>query len=294
MLLRNIFIFIIQFLFTSLFAQKQSFIIDLSNKNVIEVVMGNGSKVFPGSRIYLYNIWNKQKTRLITVSILPDITNGETEWDTLSTLPQSNQFVNIEKVAAKALSEYFDHQENNPEDYLSLKSMDYTPLILKNGRIITTKNDCLVEIYKSPASISSVPLFKEFSYVTLNTAVTHSDENKLQDFVKLMYKQVGFIIDITGKIFCKNKISIASHQGYLFWVSSPPFLHVNWQYYGIEKFVFIPQIGIISGSFVRYLHGDTGNVVSLKSSGFEKTLKMFRAISINGKTVNDYFSSLQK
>lgn len=288
---RSIFIILFQFLFSYLFAQKQTFIVNLSNTNVNEVIMGNGSVNFRDSRIFLYNIWNNDRSQLITVSILPDITSGVTKWDTLANISHLSKVIDLLKMADDNIQKYLEgHSEFNN---LQLKFTGYRPVIIKNNKILTTDDICLVEFYNVPKQ-AGVINFDRLNYISLYPNKKGISKDSLFNYINETYNRFGFTLDATSKLICEGNSGLPDIGGYTFWVSLPPSIDIGWQYYGTERFIFNPEIGVVAGSYKTYLRGGTGSIVNSKISGFEWDTKMFLPLLINGLRPAIYMKEMRR
>lgn len=281
---------------TSCIAQQKSFIIDLDNKNINEVVLGNGSVNFPGCRIYLYNIWisDKDDKYLITASILPDITTGRIKWDTLNTPPLGNRYINIIDTALESIHHYITncHKFFFTKENYYLKSDEYTAVIKKKDAFYTApSNPCIVEFYKYS---SQAPYrLEDYDYITIYpNGITYAPQD-IENIRSYFYKNFKGDISFQGKLLILKK---DSNQDKIikFWITPPPSLDAGWQYYGIEQFNFISGIGVVAGTFRQYLRGGTGAVVSNKLSHFEQHTKIFTPITINGIPFAQYLQKVSK
>jgi len=278
-------------------SQKKYVVIDLNKPETNEVVLGKGSVNFPLARIYLYNKWLrvKNETYLITASILPDISTGQIKWDSLSAIPQQYEIVDIDQIAIKSITHYFDNcKKISFDDNYPLKTTEYTVIIKKrNNYLIASSNPCLFEFYKY--SIANPFALEDYDYISLypnGTPYSLADISKIQYY---LYSNFKGDIHYLGKVLPYGKANIVyDKEEFSFWITQPPAFDIGWQYFGIEEFKLIPQIGIIAGSFKQYLRGGTGSIVNPKRSHFERNTNLFTAISINGIPFKEFLNNMDK
>ncbi|MEO6837660.1 MAG: hypothetical protein ABI261_02920 [Ginsengibacter sp.] len=272
---------------------KKYVIIDLNQPSTNEVILGNGSTNLPNAKIFLYNKWIqwKNETFLITASILPDIINGEIKFDSLTNIPKEYEIVDMDKIAIKSINYYLNNCNKLDSKY-PLKTTKFTAIIKKKNKyFIALSNTCLLEFYKySQATPFSI---QDYDYITLypyGTPYSRNDVLKIKEYLHSNFK--GDLNDL-GKVMPFGKPeNIYGQKEFSFWITLPPAFDIGWQYFGIEDFKLIPDIGIVAGSFRQYLKGGTGSVINTNFSHFEQNTKLFTAISINGHSLKEFLKEI--
>lgn len=276
---------------------KKYVIIDLNQPTTNEVIMGNGSTNFPKTKIYLYNKWLrlKSETFLITASILPDITNGKTIFNTLTAIPTEYEIVDIDQIAIQSINYYFNNCNKITFDSkYPLKTTEFTVILKKENKyLIASSNTCLFEFYKySSATPTAIEDYNYISLYPYGTLYSREDISKIQHYLHTNFKGD---IHYLGKLLPSAKSENSEgKEEFTFWITNPPLLDVGWEYFGIEEFRFIPFVGIIAGTFVQYLKGGTGSIVNQKISHFEQNTKLFTAITINGIPFAKFLQNMNK
>ncbi|QDZ63344.1 hypothetical protein I6H88_13145 [Elizabethkingia bruuniana] len=207
--------------------------------------------------VELYNVFIDSES-LFLISVLPDLKSKE-NWtavgvnnikDKILTRSQTKNFINKIK-------------NNNTSDK---KTMSYSLLINKDGKYYTSKNTLVEFFYINNFPSPFIP-----SYGTINInqpLVTMKDMETIYRKIKpdkgfppsIKSTDVSFPFMIYARNYMSKIYEIKRDKAYQFWTFD------NWRtadfmayYRGIDRFVYIPEKGIIGGSFDFYFSFNASN-----------------------------------
>ncbi|HIC8644689.1 MULTISPECIES: hypothetical protein [Elizabethkingia] len=200
--------------------------------------------------VELYNVFIDSEA-LFLISVLPDLKNNE-NWT----------FVNVNNIKDKILTrsqtkDFINKiKSNNTSDK---KTMALSLLVNKNGKYYTSKNT-LVEFFY----ISNFPSPFISSYGTINIDQPLVTIKQMETKYRMIKPDRGFPpsikrtdISFPFMIYARNYLSktyeIKGNKAYQFWTFD------NWRtsdfmafYRGIDRFIYMPNKGIVGGSFDFY------------------------------------------
>ncbi|SFH96798.1 hypothetical protein [Halpernia frigidisoli] len=211
--------------------------------------------------IEVYNVFTS-KNEILLLSVLPDldekILSGFDEkgynWMPVDSAVFRNKIISNNKLRSLIFGWKSD---NKPEN----KTLKYKLIKKANGKYYVSKL-CLTEFFV----VSNLKLPIITSYGTINTA-----ENKttIEEFEKSFKKQMlgeEFIMDVRTnnfhrnidnpyifKIYLSKKFKIKDQTAFQFWTFDGWWEHDGYnEYRGIDRFLYIPEKGIVGGSYDFY------------------------------------------
>jgi len=210
------------------------------------------------AKVEIYNILRPQPkqpgkpstdTLLISLSILP-LPDGQLVWksiqaDSLSKLPLLSIDA-LTKLANERIISYF--HKGKPLNRVELSRDSIVPIVQRGNRYYLANTYVLTSFFiVRPHTIHSLnqadmatidsnsPLFSADSL--LNVASSQSGNKHAQLWAAVQ----------TGNI-----IQSKSSGYYEFWSNPRPSSHANWLYYGMDRFLYKPGIGIVSGKYEAF------------------------------------------
>lgn len=211
--------------------------------------------------INVYNVFIS-KDNILLLSVLPDL--DEKILPRMDERGSNWMIIDYEKIKNKIFSKSeirnlaFNWQMNNTPDK---KTLQYKLIKKENGSYYVSKM-CLTEFF----SIANLNFPLISSYGTINTAEEKVTIKAMQESFKKQVPNQDFIMDITIGILSKNidypysirnyfskEYSIKGNKAYQFWTFDGWWEHDGYnEYRGIDRFLYLPNKGIIGGSYDFY------------------------------------------
>ncbi|PVH26285.1 hypothetical protein [Sphingobacterium corticibacter] len=226
--------------------------------------------------------------RILLISVLPDHTSGD-QWTKIDTSEMELQDVPIIDLQSLFVSNvgYTNGQMKNIERKYFNK---YQVVFQNNGETYISKN-CLLELFE----VKSVdPIFPS-PYGQLNLM---ESPIKIKDYVNQFSKHYSFyspalsgFVDDTKKLnyrewwriwkdYLSDKVKFSDAVGYKFWTTAFNNSNHNLDFSrGVERFIYIPERGIVAGSYDFFFNplmedgnknGESGNEIMLRNVLEEK------------------------
>ncbi|MCT3760644.1 hypothetical protein HZQ19_02535 [Elizabethkingia anophelis] len=284
--MRTVFLIIFTLNFSILFSQKYILLDSLKTKFPIKEYTLNTKDIYDiNEEINVYNVYLSKNTILL-LSVLPEATKvfakeGITNYNNLEKKIVSNKknsnswtLIDFDKIktnilsSSKILDIATDWMENNS---LSNKTFEYKILKKENGNYYVSKN-CFTEFFYI-ADIRS-PLITPLGVI--NVSEPKVTIKQMEEVFKKQYPKEPFPLDTRERVRSKNlnviysvhnylskEYLIKGNKAYQFWTLDGWWYHdgLN-EYRGIDRFVYIPEKGIVGGSYDFYFRYEKGYGIS--------------------------------
>ncbi|WAC41203.1 hypothetical protein [Pedobacter sp. SL55] len=224
-----------------------------------------------GKQIELYNLLYDQ-SNLILFSVLP--VKGDMMWSEIEVSKIKGQIIDF-PVLKQIFSEAFNsYQKSNFYDCDFIKRQDISLVINKNGKFFVS-SFCLSEYF------SIVTQSLVFPNLMANAIINISSPTiAVKDFESKYYNAYGHYSpnaiterSSTGTtnllrplekplLFRSEEIEIFGFKAYKFWQFTDWHINHGINYYrGIDRFLFVPNIGIVAGSFDAFLSKNSADTM---------------------------------
>ncbi|WP_411898067.1 hypothetical protein [Elizabethkingia occulta] len=284
--MRTIFLIIFTLNFSILFSQKYIMLDSLKVKFPVKEYTLNARDIYNvNGEIKVFNVY-LSKNSILLLSIMPEAPKafakeGITDFNSLEKKIVSNKknsnswtLIDFNKIktnilsSSKILDIATDWMENNSS---SNKTFEYKILKKENGNYYVSKN-CLTEFFYI-ADIRS-PLITPLGVI--NVSEPKVSIKQMEEVFKKQYPKEPFPLDTRERVRSKNlnviysvhnylskEYLIKGNKAYQFWTLD------GWWYYdglneyrGIDRFVYIPEKGIVGGSYDFYFGYEKGYSIS--------------------------------
>ena len=246
---------------TFLLSQKYFLLDSLKNYNIKEYTLETKEIYNIEKQINVYNVYIT-KNNILLISVLPDLEKNilsnlnykDKNWVLINYEDFKNQIFSSEKLIQLA-SEW--STSNTPEK----KTMEYK-IIKKEKDSYYISKYCLTEFFK--ISNLEQPLISK--YGVINILDTKLTIKQMQDSFKKQFPNTQFILDIrtdnflydsdvaySTRNYLSKKVNIKKDIGYQFWTFDGWWVQDGYNVYrGIDRFLYIPNKGIVGGSYDFY------------------------------------------
>jgi len=194
---------------------------------------------------------------LILFSVLPDL-KTDTNWEMIdldSIKSDTLHFSKLSQLLMKSTHQYFDYSYPEQTKYFNA----YKLVVYKDGNYMVAKNTLLqfFAIRNRPSVFNSVfgTINIDQDQFTVLDMLNYYDAKKLSDFplVSFLDQYATFDRRRERKEFLSKKAILKGDTTYQFWTFVDwPERHAYNTERGIDRFIYIPNKGIIAGSFDFY------------------------------------------
>lgn len=215
---------------------------------------------------------------LILFSVLPSLASDsnwiESDWELIKR--DTLSYHDLIRLKMKALFQRFDICYDEKTKYLN----DYRLVIQRDGKYFIAKNT-LLQFF----AIRERPTLFNALFGTINTKQSPYTIKDMATYYKQYQTQFGFPLDTYSsnysifdrirdrKEFLSKSIQIGNHTAYQFWTFTD--WHTKPYEYeverGIDRFVYVPDKGIVGGSFDFYFYFHRKEI-SLDSTRFRDNI----------------------
>ena len=245
-----------------LLSQKFIHLDSLKQYQTIEYILDTKDIYRIDKKINVYNVFIS-KDNILLFSILPNL-EKETIFEKKEKKMENWQKIDIEKIknqilTTKQIAKIVDEWsiDNNPE----MKTMNYNLLKQING-IYYISQHCLIEFF----NISNLKFPLISSYGIINIEDKKVTIKQMEKSFKEQFPDIPFIMDVREDNFLQNitnpyeyrnylskEIIVKDEKAYQFWTFDGWWIHDGYNVYrGIDRFLFIPNKGIVGGSYDFY------------------------------------------
>lgn len=250
-------------LISNLFFAQEYFLLDSLKKDfkINEYTLDTKDIYNIKKNIHIYNIF-VSKENILLLSVLPDLDE--------KILPKMDEegnnwmIIDYDKIKGKIFSKdnilnlSFDWKSNNTPEK---KTLQYKLIKKENGSYYVSKL-CLTEFFSIAAL--KAPIIS--TYGTINIGETKVTIKQMEESIKKQIPNQIFIMDVQENSFSKNidnsysfrnylskEYSVKGNKAYQFWTFDGWWAHDGYdEHRGIDRFLYIPDKGIVGGSYDFY------------------------------------------
>lgn len=280
---------ILSFSTKTVYAKTSYFLIDYNNPEYkINSVKLSAKELYNTSKeVELYNL--KYKDRLILFSILPNATM----WKEISQDELKSKQIDF-KTLAKTFENGFDsYLKLDWDNSSTIKRDDIIIVIHKNNKYMAA-NFCLSEYFALTKDPLLFPNQMGEGFINVNSPMLSAKDFEALFFQKYKTKSPNVWLDVSDNLskyyffrrplnFLSGVEEVAGKKAYRFWHYS------DWRVYdgyntlrGVDRFLFIPEIGIVAGSY-DFWFGK--NISNSKLEANYLAEKLMYPIEINGEPI---------
>lgn len=247
--------FLLIILFYSFSYSQKYFLLDdiKSNFEVKEYTLNTRDIYNINRKINVYNVF-VSKNNILLLSVLPNLEPKENNWraidekDFLEKTISKNQILNLTA----------DFLENNTNEK---KTLEYNLVKKENGKYFVSKS-CLLEFFNVGNYL--YPIISKESVINISEKVVSI--KKMKKTFEKQFPNENFIIDVRNngrtkvldyqyvfRNYLSKKFIIKKQKAYQFWTFDGWWITDGYNIHrGIDRFVYVPKLGIIGGSYDFY------------------------------------------
>ncbi|WP_185155123.1 hypothetical protein [Chryseobacterium sp. c4a] len=269
------FLFILLFSFNLFFSQKYILLDDLKSKFPVHEYTLDTHELYDIKKdINVYNVFVSKSTILL-ITVLPDL--NEKVLPGLDERGKNWQIINFKDIKDRILSN--DQIRSIATDWKisnvpEKKTLEYQ-LVKKENETYYISKMCLTELF----SIGSLKFPLTSSYGTINTSEQKVTIKEMEASFKNQFPNKDFIMDptVNNKIrlmdelytvrnYFSKEYLIKGDKAYQFWTFDGWWEHDGYnEYRGIDRFLYIPNKGIVGGSYDFYFRKNSERITSNSS-----------------------------
>ncbi|AOM79196.1 hypothetical protein BFS30_19705 [Pedobacter steynii] len=218
----------------------------------------NTSKLYKkDSEIELYNL--KYENKLVLFSILP--AKSKQNWTEVDIERISQNVVNFPSLKQMVEEGFKEFDKSGGYNSLYIKRQDIRLVIKKNNRFFVAEN-CVTEYFSIIEQLLVFPNLMKNGYINIKSPVLSTKE--FESKYKAAYKENSpntLYLSGTGNtglrrplekplLFHSENLNLFGYDAYKFWQFTdwPTIDGPNYSR-GIDRFIYVPELGIIGGSF---------------------------------------------
>ncbi|MDN3690983.1 hypothetical protein QWZ06_01215 [Chryseobacterium tructae] len=262
------FLFIVLFSFNLFFSQKYILLDDVKLRFPVHEYTLDTHELYDIKKdINVYNVFVSKNTILL-ITVLPDL--SEKVLPGMDERGNNWQRIDIQNIKDKIVSN--DQMINIATDWKvnntpEKKTLEYQ-LVKKEKDAYYTSKMSLTELF----SIEDLKFPLLSSYGTINTTERKVTIKEMETSFKTQFPKQDFIMDITGnnkirslderysfRNYLSKEYIIKGNKAYQFWTFDGWWEHDGYnESRGIDRFLYIPDKGIVGGSYDFYFRKNSG------------------------------------